>query len=234
MTPLRFWFALVPAMSLPCIASLFYFVLFQESAWTRILYSSTKLFTLVWPIVVFYWIWQRPFPKFSLQWNVHLHSLFWGLLTGCAIVFFMFGILQTPLGNVVYESTEFIRKKSEQMGILEYYWAFALFLSLIHSLLEEYYWRWFVFKSLREYLPNVMMAHLLAGVAFASHHIVVTTQFFPLGWGIFFGSSVGVGGILWSVMYEKQHSLLGCWISHLLVDLGIFTIGHKMLFGRYF
>lgn len=230
----RFWFALLPAMTLPFVASLFYFVLFQESTWTRLIYSGTKLFTLIWPLLVFYWIWQKPLPRFPLEWKLHLRSLPLGLLSGCAIVALMFGCLQTPLGTLVNDSTELIRKKSQQMGILEHYWLFALFLSLMHSLLEEYYWRWFVFKHLRNHLSSAFLAHLIAGIAFAAHHIVVTTQFFPFLWGLFFGSAVGIGGILWSFMYERHDSLFGAWISHLIVDLGIFLVGHKLLFGRYF
>jgi hypothetical protein len=31
-------------------------------------------------------------------------------------------------------------------------------------------------------------------------------------------------------MYEKQQSLMGAWIAHLIADFGILAIGHQILF----
>ncbi len=228
----RIWIALAPAMTLPFAASLFYFVLFSDKAFAKWIYSGTKIFTLVWPLLCMGW-WGA-----GKGWNIRSHpSRHWpaiaiGAASGMVIVLTMFGLMQTPVGEVVRAGAPRIRAKAEGLGFLNYYWAFALFLSLLHSLLEEYYWRWFVFGRLRTVVPRAT-AHILAGVAFAAHHIVVTTQFFPFGWGLAFGVFVGVGGMIWSYLYERQKTLLGAWISHLLVDLGIMSIGHKLLFGTY-
>ena len=45
------WMTLAPAMCLPFIASLFYFVLFSEYTFSRIIYAGTKIFTFVWPVL---------------------------------------------------------------------------------------------------------------------------------------------------------------------------------------
>jgi membrane protease YdiL (CAAX protease family) len=40
-----------------------------------------------------------------------------------------------------------------------------------------------------------------------------------------------LGGVIWSGMYVRQGSLLGVWLSHIIVDFGILSIGHQLLFG---
>jgi hypothetical protein len=101
----------------------------------------------------------------------------------------------------------------------------------VNSLIEEYYWRWFLFGHLRQVVP-VFLAYLLAGVAFAAHHVVITTQFFPMSWGLLIGAFVGVAGVIWSVMYARQQTIMGVWVSHIIADLGIMFIGYNLLFGK--
>lgn len=234
MKPSLFWGALIPAMTLPFLASFFYFVVFTESPFAKIIYSGTKFFTLVWPLICFYFLFRKQRPSLHLTSSHHFKAIPLGILLGVVIVLLIFGLVQTSFGKTLLENArEPIHQKAQSFGILEHYWLFAIFLSVLHSLLEEYYWRWFVFGQLRERLKPYL-AHLLAGIAFASHHIVVTTQFFPLATGIVLGASVGIGGILWSLLYEKQKTLMGAWISHLIVDFGIMAVGHYLLFGTYF
>ncbi len=222
------WKTVVPAMCLPFIASLFYFVLFSEHAFSRVIYGGTKVFTLVWPIIVFLLIYRTGLPRIRLCDPPHRKAVPLGLLTGLGIVGLMFGLMQTPLGQVVGEGGVNIGKKTRELGVLEHFWIFASFISIFHSLLEEYYWRWFVYGRLRELLSR-WPTHLLAGVTFAAHHIVITTQFFPFGWGLFFGCMVGVGGVIFSLLYERQNSLVGAWIAHMCVDFGIMAIGCRVI-----
>ena len=78
-------------------------------------------------------------------------------------------------------------------------------------------------------LVAVRMAHLIAGLAFASHHTVVLSQFFPMGWAVGFGLAVGLGGMFWSYLYRRQGTLLGCWISHMAADFAIMAIGARAI-----
>ena len=220
-------------MVVPFAASLFYFVLFSEYFFARVIYGGTKVFTLVWPILCVCLIYRTVFPKIQPGLSAHRKAIPLGMGVGMVIVVLLFVLMQTALGDVVINSTESIKTKARELGILDYYWPFALFLSIIHSLIEEYYWRWFLFGHLRK-VVRLFFAHILAGVSFAAHHVVVASQFFPIIWGFIFGGLVGLGGIIWSLMYEKQRSLIGAWICHTIVDLGIFFIGHKLLFGSYF
>jgi membrane protease YdiL (CAAX protease family) len=224
----RVWLALVPAMVVPFVASLFYFVILSGCDFAVVLYAAAKAFIVVWPLISVRLILRTHLPKVKLTLAKHRQAIPLGVFLGIAIVVLMFGLMRTPLGEVVSRSSESISRKAQQFGVLKHYWLFALFLSFIHSLMEEYYWRWFVFGRLKN-VVNVPCAHAIAGVSFAAHHVVVATQFFPVLWGFLFGALAGAGGILWSVMYDKQKTLLGAWLCHLIVDFGIMAIGYSIL-----
>ncbi len=221
--------ALLPAVSVPFLASLFYFVLFSGRPAAQALYTAAKLFTMAWPPLAVLFILREPLVFPRNDWGRRLKALPLGLLAGVLMAALLVGLMATPLGAVATESAGRIRLKALQLGILEWYWPFALFLSLVNSMVEEFYWRWFVYGRMRR-LTGVWPAHLLAGAAFAAHHVVVATQFFPVGWGILFGSAVGLGGVAMSILYERQGTLSGAWACHLVADLGIMAIGYRLLF----
>jgi membrane protease YdiL (CAAX protease family) len=218
-------------MVVPCLGALCYFVWFKDSLTARFLYGATKVFTLAWPVVATLALLRAPWPRLARTW-LSLCAAGEGALSGLVIMAVVLGAMQTPLREVVAAGTPAMRAKAEAFGILDHYWAFALLLSTAHALLEEYYWRWFVFGRLRERLP-VAGAHLLAAAAFASHHVVITGVYFGFGWGLLLGGMVGVGGAMWSVLYQRHGTLLGAWISHVGADLAILSVGHKLLFGTW-
>lgn len=114
------------------------------------------------------------------------------------------------------------------------YFFLAVFISVIHSFLEEYYWRWYVYNELRTKL-NVVTASILASLAFTGHHVIVIKAYLPesiVGWGIyFFPAFVFVAGLFWSLIYEKWKNLWIPWISHLFADVAILWIGYQMVWG---
>ena len=252
----KIWLTLIPAMCLPFLASLFYFVLFSEYTFSRAIYVGTKVFTLVWPALAVWLIYRAQMPRpairdsgrlkaFLLQLLSklklflakvglarrnpnHLKAIPLGLIAGLTIVLTLMGLMLTPLALVVVDGGAAIGRKTTELGVLNHFWIFAVFISVFHSALEEYYWRWFVYGQLRE-VTGRWTAHLLAGVTFAAHHIVITTQFFPFWWGVFFGSMVGFGGVIFSLLYERQKSLVGAWIAHMLIDFGIMAIGYELI-----
>jgi membrane protease YdiL (CAAX protease family) len=221
--------ALVPAALLPVTASLFYFVLFSDQPWARILYGATKAFTLLWPLLAVRLLLGETLHNPLGNLRGQLRAVPLGALVGLLVVGLMAGLMATPAGAVVLQSAGTIRAKAHQLGILNHYVAFAIFLSLVNSAVEEFYWRWFVYGQIRRLLPG-WWAHALAGAAFAAHHVVVVTQFFPLGVALIFGIAVGLGGVIMSVLYERQRTLGGAWVCHLIVDLGIMGIGYGLLF----
>jgi len=222
------WIVLVPAMSLPLIASIFYFVIFSGAALGQVIYTGTKVFTVILPVIAAFWIFKEPsLFKINRNFKYHAKSLPLGIISGVAILGIMIALTKTPIWPEVVDGGPAIREKIINLGILKHYILFAIFVSFIHSLIEEYYWRWFVYGQLRQ-LVRPWMAHALAAISFAAHHIVVTTQFFTPVLGIIFGLLVGVGGLIWSVHYQRQGSLLGPWISHMIVDIGLLSFGYYL------
>lgn len=230
MTPVSgktIWRGLVPAMVLPLLASLFYFVWFSENPVAPVIYFGTKLFTLAWPICIWIFLFGR---RVSFRWpsRKDLKAVLSGLLVGSGMAAGLLLVLQTPLEEVLMRAAPAISRKASQLGFRDYYWAYAIFLSLFHSLLEEYYWRWFVFGRLREVMA-LPTALLLASLAFAAHHVVVCSQYFPFTWAILLGLFVAAGGAVWCLMLERQRSILGAWISHIIIDLAVMTVGYHVI-----
>ena len=110
--------------------------------------------------------------------------------------------------------------------------AIGTFYAGFHSFLEEYYWRWFVFGRLRRLIPWTRAA-LVSSLAFMAHHVPVLAWYF--GWTSWatwlFSLSVALGGMVWCWIYQRSGSLAGPWLSHLLIDAAIFTIGYDMVHG---
>ena len=155
----------------------------------------------------------------------------------------MFGIAVAVCGWIVFE--QFLRDSSAFAAALQpirakvagfgldspaKYVALGVFYSLFHSLLEEYYWRWFVFGQLRRVLP-IAAAIVISAMGFMAHHVIVLAMYF--GWvswqTMLFSLAVAVGGAFWAWLYQRTGSLVGPWISHLVVDAGIFAIGYDLL-----
>jgi membrane protease YdiL (CAAX protease family) len=155
----------------------------------------------------------------------------------------VFGLVVTAGGWLLFQSllrdhavftaaSDAIRAKVAGFG-LDSVWKYAAlgtFYSIAHSLLEEYYWRWFVFGQLRRLVP-VAAAIAVSAIGFMAHHVVVLSMFF--GWWtlptLLLSAAVGVGGAFWAWLYQRSGSLYGPWLSHLLVDAGIFLVGYELV-----
>lgn len=107
--------------------------------------------------------------------------------------------------------------------------ALGAFYAVFHSLLEEYYWRWFVFQRLQR-LWALTPAIGLSSIAFMAHHVILMAVFFGWSspWTYFFSLSVAVGGAVWAWLYARSGSIYAPWLSHLLVDAAIFSIGYDL------
>ena len=42
-------------------------------------------------------------------------------------------------------------------------------------------------------------------------------------------SAVAIGGAFWAWLYNRTNSLLAPWVSHALIDAGIFWIGYDLV-----
>jgi membrane protease YdiL (CAAX protease family) len=114
------------------------------------------------------------------------------------------------------------------------YAAVALFYALMHSFLEEYYWRWFVYGQLRQWL-GPFAAIMVSSVGFMLHHVILLATYFgwssPLAYLLSMG--VGIGGLVWAYLYERSRSLIGPWISHMVVDAAIFWVGYELVRANF-
>ena len=218
------------AMVVPTLGTVVYFVIMGQSRAAQLFYGATKLFTLVWPMLIVLGLEKKRLRFKGIDWARHFRAVPMGILLGAVIVALMVVLFRfTIIGDYVRGCSDVVRGKAVDLGFLGCYWTFAVFLSLGHSALEEYYWRWFVFGSLVRFTP-VGWAYFLAGLSFAGHHYVVLGTFFPLWLAAVLGTLVGVGGVIWCWLFRKYGSLAGAWVSHLMVDAGIMWIGYELIF----
>lgn len=126
---------------------------------------------------------------------------------------------------------EAIRAKIEGFGLntVAKYAVISFFYAILHSLMEEYYWRWFVFRRLRDFV-RLPSAIAISSLGFMAHHVIVLAVYF--GWTspatYLFSAGVAIGGAVWAWIYQRSDSLYGPWLSHLLVDAAIFSIGYEL------
>ena len=215
-------------MVLPFVASLVYFVALPGGPATQSAYAITKAFTLLWPIVAVLFLLGERLPLPSLRGPHHREAIPVGVVAGLCMVAAVYIALQTPVGEIVGSAGPQIRSKVESMGVLDNFWVFALVLSLVNSLVEELYWRWFVYGTLRRVLTRGP-ALLLGAGAFSAHHFVVASGFVDFPWYLAGGMAVFLAGVIWNLMFEKQRTLVGAWIAHIVVDLAILWVGYKLL-----
>jgi membrane protease YdiL (CAAX protease family) len=157
----------------------------------------------------------------------------WGLAFGasvfiCSLAAYHGGLKSSGL---LEHAGEAVAARLAAFGIrsVGFYLAVGVFYSLCHSFLEEYYWRWFVFGQLRQLVPWPV-AILVSSLGFMSHHVLVLATYFGwlsgATWG--FSLAVALGGVFWAWLYQRSDSLVGPWLSHLLIDAAIFTIGFNL------
>jgi membrane protease YdiL (CAAX protease family) len=227
------WGVLLPALVVPFLGSLVYFVWMPEGAVGKTAYTLTKLFTIVYPLLFLKRIGLGGLTRREARktdwpgWKVVAVT---GLLSGIAIAALGTVLMMTPLGEIVRAGAGEVTERAEGLGFKEHFVLFAVFISVLHSLIEEYYWRWFAYGHLRK-ICGRGAGHLIAALGFAAHHLVITLQFFPAPLAIFLAVGVALGGVIWTLMYEWHGNVAGCWLSHFVVDVFIMVIGYQLIMG---
>jgi membrane protease YdiL (CAAX protease family) len=224
--------AVLVALVLPTAITWLYF--FEASTWSKEsqlgVFSVVKTVQFALPIV---WVWLVQKTRLSLR-PPGARGIGIGLAFGAAVACAMFALYWGALrgSDLVTLATPAIRAKVTGTGLnsLAAYAAVGLFYSLIHSFLEEYYWRWFVYGQLRIW-TSLFTANVVSSLGFMAHHVLVL--------GFYFGftspatyllaSCIAVGGAVWAWLYQRSGSLLGPWLSHMLVDAAIFAIGYDLV-----
>lgn len=245
----RNFFALGFAIAFPTLVTLVYFEWLEKanSQNQQMAFAIGKIIQFGFPLV-WVWLWHRnrlrtllPLSKDTLEkvdtpsdhhWSSkHANGI--GMLFGLLVVITMFGIYLflikgTELGD---QFSILVREKVVDMGI-ENYWqyiAVGIFYALCHSFLEEYYWRWFVFDLLKKFVrPEFAM--IISGLGFMAHHVVLLGAFFAWsGTTYLLSTCIAIGGVFWAWQYENTDRLMAPWLSHMIVDAGIFSLGYLIV-----
>ena len=218
------------AFSVPFLADLLYLAIAPNAAVSRWGYGVTKAFLILWPFVAARFLLRGTgsSPDSGSGSRRHVVSLVLGAVLGLAIAGGMLGLMRTPIGDHILDGSGIIQEKMALLGWKDHFLFWSILISLVHSALEEYYWRWFGYGKLSRHLPG-WRAHVLAAIAFSLHHYVILWVYFSPWMALWLGTMVAVGGLLWSLLYSSTRSLLGPWISHVIVDLAIFSIGWRLL-----
>lgn len=223
-------YALLFALLFPSVLTLAYFVLLAGTGIQQAAYAVGKAIQFSFPVIWVYWILGEPFKWSRWSWKGVPTGIGFGLLVMAAMLA-LYHIGLKPYGWFD-EATVTIQEKVADMGLQTpwRYFALATFYPLAHSLIEEYYWRWFVFGQLRRQV-SFGPATVISSLGFMAHHVILLATFF--GWDsplTYLGSfGVAIGGAFWAWLYERSGTLLGPWMSHLLIDAAIFIIGYDVV-----
>jgi uncharacterized protein len=226
------WFGAIFALAYPTLFTLAYFIYAADlpMGLQRAIFSIGKGLQFAFPIV---WVWavlreplvqRRPNSR-----GIVLGATFGAVVVGASWIVFNFYLRDT---TVFAEAAPKIRDRLAQFGI-DTLWKYVLlgvFYALFHSLLEEYFWRWFAFGQLRR-VVRLWPAILLSAFVFMGHHVVILNKFFEnqVWVGLLLSLAVTVGGVFWAWLYDRTGSLLGPWISHMIIDAGIFWVGYELI-----
>ncbi len=227
------WPALLFALVFPTVLTWAYFIALADSApWLQKgTYGIGKVIQFAFPLVVVLLVRQERLWFRAPNWDGLGLGIGFGVLVAGAILTLYYVWLK-PAGFFAGPVTEEVKEKLKSFGVdsIGAYAVLAVFYALVHSLLEEYYWRWFVFARLRNLTP-LTAAVAISSVGFAAHHVLVLAKYFgwdsPATW--LFSVGIAIGGAVWAMVYQRSKSLLGPWLSHLLVDAAIFAIGYDLM-----
>jgi membrane protease YdiL (CAAX protease family) len=224
--------ALLFAMTFPSFATWTYFSFFAgDAASVRWTMAVCKVLQFSFPVL---WVWGVKRERVRLfVWGLRgvREGFFFGLIVLAGMLILYYAYLRSSA--YLTETPRLIQAKLEEVGAVTpaKFWLMALFIALLHALLEEYYWRWFVFGRLRGLMP-LPLALAVGSIAFAAHHVLVVNAFLrPEHFWIAtvpLASAVAAGGAVWAWIYHRTGSLGGPWLSHFLVDAGLMWIGFDL------
>lgn len=231
--------AIAFALLFPSLVTLLYFVVLASAAPAvqQSAYALGKCIQFGFPAVWVFAIQRRP-----LGWTGPTRSgLGTSLLFGAIVVGLMMALYRVWLNPSGYlapgsPAGEAILAKVRGFGVgsVWRYAALGAFYAVIHSGLEEYYWRWFVFGQVRRIMP-LWPAILVSSLGFMLHHVILLGVYFD--WALvptgLLSLAVALGGGVWAWLYHKSGSLVGPWLSHMLVDAGIFLVGYDLVRGTF-
>jgi membrane protease YdiL (CAAX protease family) len=220
------------------IPTLFTWAYFQWAAGLsegaqRAIYLTVKVAQFAFPVIwVLLILRERPLWR-----RASMLGVGWGAAFSAAVIAAGLSVYWGVLRDSPWleRAAEAVREKVASFGIHSI-WQYALlagFYSLAHSLLEEYYWRWFIFGQLQR-ITRLWSSIVISACGFAAHHVIVLAAFFQGSPALaaLLAAAVAIGGAFWAWLYGRTGSLAGPWLSHLMIDAGVFWIGYDMIRDR--
>ncbi len=223
------------ALIFPTLLTLAYFQWLQGSGFSQPVYAIGKCIQFGFPVVFVLWL-DRSAPRDTIRHGASdelggtpASNLILGTLFGIAVVAGMFLIYRYLFSDeTTAQMQQMVQEKIVSMGLgsVPKFLAASLFYILAHSCLEEYYWRWFVFDRL-EPDQTWWKAAVISSLGFMAHHVVLLACFFgwQSTWTYFLSASIAVGGFFWAWLYRRVWGFRSAWLSHAIVDAGIFGLG---------
>ncbi len=150
-------------------------------------------------------------------------GLFMGAAMGGAVLVAYYAVLRPMIDPAP------LLQKLESLGMIEYYWIMAIFISLLNSLLEEYYWRAFIVGELHTWLGSTWSVCIVAGLLFGGHHVFALLP--VVEWPVLLLGVAGtmIAGGTWAWMRARGSSIFDCYVSHVLADLAAMWCGYDLL-----
>jgi hypothetical protein len=199
----------------------------------QLVYATGKVVQFSFPILCL-WLFERRLPRLA---RPTTRGMGFGLVFGLVVVAGMLGLYFALLRgtSLVTQLGSELRQKLVEFNLTTplTFFAFAAFITLLHSILEEYYFRWFLFGWLKRLVP-LGAAIALSSLAFMGHHVIVLWVYMPdhvLTGVVPFSLCVGIGGVVWAWLYHRSGSLYASWLSHALVDAALFVLGYDLFIG---
>lgn len=216
-------FGSILAMSLlPMLATL---VSFYYEVMPHITYVGAKALMVMLPI----WVWRRHgldgdgilrragFTRTNGIAGIASGLVLGGIVLGAYYLFFAGNLDPAP-----------IQAKLSSLGLAERFWVAGMFICLLNSGLEEWFWRGFILERMHQSM-SAAKAIALSSLLFGAHHYFTLLPYFDAGLAAFFTCGTMAAGAVWAFMRIRGASLVDCWISHIMADLAIISVGWMLL-----
>lgn len=224
---------LIAALLLPSLVTWVYFTLLHGSPpiLQQTAYAAGKSLQFLLPAWVAWRGWGGGFERLQPTFR----GIILGIVFGSAVCGVMFAALELLIKGHPIEQKLLAAAQgklaSQGLNHPAAFLAVGLFYSALHSLLEEYYWRWFVFEKGAS-IWGRSAANLISSLGFMAHHILLLGYFLGFAeWRTYlFAGAIALGGAFWAWLYQRTQNLTASWLSHAIVDAGIFGLGYSLLF----
>lgn len=124
-----------------------------------------------------------------------------------------------------------LRDMLSPFGLLQSdkYLAAAAYWTLCNSLAEEIIFRWFLYRQCSRLLPGPYPL-IASAVLFTVHHTLALSVYLPPWQNLLASTAVFLAALTWTWLYQRYRSIWVPYLSHLIADVAIFSIGWLTVF----